>query len=224
MNTALATIPEEYQEMQREALTFADHARLIEIHDDESYEIAGDTLVSIKGYLKRIDERLEPGKKKAYTAYQEWIDLIKEAKKPYLEAELYLKKAIADYAAEQEKLRKEEEARLRELARKKEEELRLAEALAAEMDGDVEEAAAILDEPVYVPPPVVQNTTPKVNGISMATTWKFRIVDEAKIPRQFLTPDMVKISGVVRAMKDATNIPGIEVYAEQTIRAGASRR
>jgi hypothetical protein len=48
MNTALATIPEEYQEMQREALTFADHARLIEIHDDESYEIAGDTLVSIK--------------------------------------------------------------------------------------------------------------------------------------------------------------------------------
>jgi hypothetical protein len=75
--TALARLPE-YEEIQREAYTFAERAKLVVITDNESYSLAANTLKSIKDYLKRVDDRLEPGKRAAYVAYQEWLDLIKK--------------------------------------------------------------------------------------------------------------------------------------------------
>ena len=77
-----------------------------------------------------------------------------------------------------------------------------------------EEAQAILDEPDFVPMPTVKADIPKVDNRLFRKVWKFRIVDEGQIPRQYMTPDMVKIGGVVRAMKGVTNIPGIQVYEE----------
>ena len=84
----------------------------------------------------------------------------------------------------------------------------------AEAEGNREEAQAILDEPDFVPMPTVKAEIPKVDNRLFRKVWKFRIVDEGQIPRQYMTPDMVKIGGVVRAMKGVTNIPGIQVYEE----------
>jgi hypothetical protein len=80
----------------------------------------------------------------------------------------------------------------------------------------------ILDEPVYVPPVVVLKSVPKVAGISMTKQWKFRIVDESKIPRQYLCVDEQKIGAVVRAMKAAANIPGIEIFSIDSVSSRAA--
>ena len=62
-------------------------------------------------------------------------------------------------------------------------------------------------------------SAPKVKGISTRKNWKFEIVDQAKIPNEYLQPNTVAIGGVVRALKGNTNIPGIRVYSEDTMSA-----
>jgi hypothetical protein len=220
--TALAILPE-YEEIYREATTFAGRAKLVAITDNESYCLAAMTLKSIKDCLKRVDDRLEPGRKAAYASYQEWLDLIREAKAPYLDAEAHIKLQIATYQKEEEMKRRAEESHLRERARQREEERRLQEALLAEREGNHKEAEEILAEEVSIPPPVREMSVPKIEGISTTTVWKWRVTDEHKIPREYLRIDETRINGVVRAMKEATNVPGIEIYPESIVRAGTKR-
>jgi colicin import membrane protein len=62
---------------------------------------------------------------------------------------------------------------------------------------------------------------PKVSGISTRKLWAFRITDPALIPREYLLIDEQKIGGVVRALKDATNIPGVEAYQKDSLASRA---
>ena len=62
-------------------------------------------------------------------------------------------------------------------------------------------------------------SAPKVKGISTRKKWSFEIVDQAKIPREYLVPNEVAIGGVVRALKGATNIPGIRVVSTDIMSA-----
>jgi hypothetical protein len=86
-------------------------------------------------------------------------------------------------------------------------------------------------EPLPPPPPmpsmapiVVESTMPKVAGTGKRENWLFRVKNPDLIPREYLMPDdpfdaksYPKVARVVRAMKSATNIPGIEVYPEASL-------
>lgn len=50
-----------------------------------------------------------------------------------------------------------------------------------------------------------------IGTVGFTEHWSFEIVDEALIPREYLSIDTTKIGQVVRAMKADTNIPGIKV-------------
>lgn len=217
---AVAIPQDEVQEEQAQALTFVEQGKALKVVDAETYTIAGTWLVDIKKRMKTIDDKLVPKKDAAHKLWKSIVALIDELKAPYLELEAHFKRQIAAYNAEQERIRREEEARLREIARKAEEERRLAEALEAEAAGQSEEAAAILDEPVFVPPPVVEKMTPKVEGVSFTKVWKFEVTHPNMIPREYLSIDTVKIGGVVRATKGAIQIPGVRIWAEDSVRAG----
>jgi len=215
------TETQETQTVEQRALTVPEQARAIKVVDAMSYTKAGEILITIKGLRKEIDETFDPIIKKAHEAHKEAIDQKKKVDAPLVEAENIIKPALATYDREQERLRKAEEERQREIARKAEEERRLQEALQAEKEGKREEAQAIIEEPVYVPPVVIERTTPKVSGISMQKVWKFRVVDQAQIPREYMVPDLVKIGGVARATKGSIQIPGVEIYSEDIVKAGA---
>ena len=58
--------------------------------------------------------------------------------------------------------------------------------------------------------------SPEFDDEKPAADWKFRVVAPESIPREYLTPDLVKIGQVVRAMRGATAIKGIETYAEKS--------
>jgi hypothetical protein len=177
-------------------------------------------LLVIKDLRKEIDATFDPIIKKAHEAHKEAVAQKKKVDAPLVEAEGIIKPRIAAWNAEQERLRREEEARLREIARKEEEERQLLAAIDAEQSGDMEESAAIMAEPVYVAPVVIPKTVPKVAGIAMKQVWKFRIVNASIVPREYMTIDEQKIGAVVRALKDQTRIPGIEAYPEDTVAAG----
>ena len=207
----------EIKEVTTLALSVPDQARQIQIKSQDDYVRASELILTIKAIRKKITDTFKPIKQKMDAAKQEVLDQEKLADKPLQEAESLLSPRIIAWNREQERIRQEEEARLREIARKEEEERQLQAAIAAEQSGNKEEAQAIIETPVQATPVVVPKAVPKVAGMSIRENWKFRITNEKLIPRDYLKVDEVKIGQVVRAMKSACNIPGVEIYNEGTI-------
>ena len=84
-------------------------------------------------------------------------------------------------------------------------------------------AEQILEEPVAAPVVHVPPAAPKLAAVSARKVWKYRVVNEALIPRQYLTVDHAAIGRVVSALGGRAKIPGIEVYEETVIAAGGRR-
>ena len=203
------------QEVTTVALSIIEQGKAVVIKSSDDYTAAGSLWTTIKGIMKQVDESFDPIIQKAHQAHKEAVAQKAKIYDPLKSAYVYVKKVMSDYDAEQDRIRKAEEARLRETARKEEEDRLIMEAIAHEKAGEKEIADAIMEEPIYVAPIVLKKEVPKVQGMSFRTIWKFRIIDEKKIPREYLKVDDVKIGGVVRSMKKQTNIPGIESYEER---------
>lgn len=138
---------------------------------------------------------------------------------PLESAESTLKNAIAEWQrAERERIAREQ-AIADEKARKERERL-AAQAAKAEAAGNTERADALQAQAQQVMAPVLQpQATTKGLGVSMRSTWAFRITDPSAIPREYLKIDEQKIGAVVRAMKDSTRIAGVEVFEEVGVSA-----
>jgi len=83
-----------------------------------------------------------------------------------------------------------------------------------EQDRILAEAAARERE---IPPPVPIPPAPKTAGLAPRDNWKFRIVDAAAVPREYLIPDEVKIGHAVRTSKGLIRIAGVETYNDPTM-------
>lgn len=215
MTTAIA-IPEQLEQESHAVVT---QARGMVISSVPDLESAATFLRNVKTVLKRIDETFDGPIKAAHDAHKAMLDAKKRHAAPLQDAERTVKTKMSAYQAEQERLRREEEARLRELARKQEEERMLREAEAAEAAGDNRAAEEILAAPVAPPIVVVPTAVPKIEGVKTRKVWKFRITAPAKIPRTWLVPNEQAIGAYVRQMRGDACIPGVEVYAEDSIAA-----
>ncbi len=116
-------------------------------------------------------------------------------------------------------------------AKAEQEERFLQEALRREQEGDKETADLILNAAEELPPPETEPVSvpvvptpaveplsltpavPKVEGLSFGVDWKWEVSDIEKVPRKYMKLDESAIGGVVRAMKDKTEIPGIRVFS-----------
>lgn len=123
-------------------------------------------------------------------------------------------------AAEQRKAREKELEAARKAGEIKAKEAERLRKQAEEDERKARELAARQCEETAKAVPVVkvEAAVPKVAGIKARVNWKFRIVDETKIPRQYLTPDLTSIGYFVRETKKAGEvIPGVEAYSEDGI-------
>ncbi|KKN69420.1 hypothetical protein LCGC14_0441470 [marine sediment metagenome] len=69
--------------------------------------------------------------------------------------------------------------------------------------------------------PDVEVSVPRHVGTStFVKTWNYRITDEDKIPRAYLTPDFAKIKKMVTGGARDQDIPGVEIYQETGVRGG----
>ena len=212
----------ETQELETKALSLPDQAKEIQVIAQESRDRASSMLLTVKALRKQIDETFDPGIKKIHEAHKDALATKRKFEAPLAQAEATIKPRIAMYYDLQEKKRRQEEARLREEARKQAEEDQLAQAVAAEQMGMHAEAENIIQAPVYAPTIIIPKTSQPAQGISMRKTWKYRVVNRDLIPRDYMLEDDKKIGGVVRAMGEQTNIPGIEVYCETGVAARSS--
>lgn len=215
----------ETSEVETKAISIVDQANAVKVIDPETYTAAGILWKQIKDMMQEVSDTFNPIIDAAHKSHKKALEQKAKYYVPLEQAYKSVKKLMSDYDLEQERIRQAEQRRLEEIARKEEEERRLMEAIAAEEElkargATKEEAAteafAIMEEPVSVAPVIIPKATPKLAGGPVyRTIWKARIIDERKIPRQYLIPDMVKINGVVRSLKNQHGIDGIEAYEER---------
>lgn len=211
-------------EIETKVMAIPEQAHLIVVSDNDSMTMADNTKSAIKEMLKEIDGVFKSMSDKAFQAHRAITGKWKEVRAPLEEADAYLTKQVKTYLRKLEDIRLEEERRLREVARKQEEERRLADALEAEKEGNVEEAQAILEEEMFVPPPVVKVDVPKVDNRKYRTIPRARCIDKMKLIR-FVAQnpalaDLLDYNSSVgnnkaKSMgKEINNIPGLSYYEE----------
>ncbi len=211
-------------EIETKVMAIPEQAHLIVVSDNDSMTMADNTKSAIKEMLKEIDGVFKSMSDKAFQAHRAITGKWKEVRAPLEEADAYLTKQVKTYLRKLEDIRLEEERRLREVARKQEEERRLADALEAEKEGNVEEAQAILEEEMFVPTPVVKVDVPKVDNRKYRTIPRARCIDKMKLIR-FVAQnpalaDLLDYNSSVgnnkaKSMgKEINNIPGLSYYEE----------
>ncbi len=213
------------QEVDTKALTIIEEANLVSVTNTESYTLASNIWESLGGIMKKVGKHHDTLISLAHQTHKEALSKKADIYDPLKKARKHVKYIMEQYDFEQEEIRKKEEARLREIARKEEEERQLAEALEAEQNGEKEEAEAILEAPVYTPPVVVQKTTPKLRGGPVyRTIWKFEVVDRMALiravangqaPARALKADNVFLGEQARSLKNTMNFPGVRAYSER---------
>jgi hypothetical protein len=207
------------------AVSLAERAKNIVVKSvpdrDEANEIGNELLRREKA----IKEAFAPAKESAHRTHKNICELENRALNPILEAKKYLSRQIGSFDADQERLRREEEARLQRLAdeqaaaeaKRIADEQAIADAIQLEAEGDKAGAEAVLNNPMPVPvistPVILERQTPKP-----LERWTFRITDDSLIPREYLVPDEKAIAKIVSAMKGKTNIPGIQAYPDNGTR------
>lgn len=212
-------IEQEIQELSRSYPAQANTIAL-SIIDDATNQKAGEFLVTIKGFRKKVEEHFGPVVKKTYDAWKATVDLRKKADSPLDQAELIVKGAMNTYRREQDRIRAEEERKRIEASKKQQDDAKLKAAEEASSRGDHATANAIINQPTIAPAPVAEKPA-AVAGVAFRDKWDFRIINADMIPREYLVVDEKKIGAVVRAMKDKTNIPGVEVIKDQTVSASS---
>jgi len=222
-------------------------ARVFRVVTQEQYSGAGEKLKAIKGLMQKVNATFDPIISKAYAAHKEAIAQKKNHEGPLIEAEGIYKRGMLGFQQEQERIRREEQARLDELARKERERLE-ARAAKAEEKGKAEKAEELRNQAATVPAPVVQIETPKVAGTSIRTTYYAYVkdfpalLDAAAGGRRFKTTKYegqerrrgksVPVSAVIsnesflnaqaKLQKTALNYPGVEAHSELSMSIRAS--
>lgn len=217
MEEPMETQTNEVMTIQSEAITLEQSAKSIQILTENDYRSAADFLVKCRQTLKKIDEFCQPSINAAHSAHKLAIKQKNDLSEPIVKAERIITPKINNYRAEQERLRRAEEERLRKEAQRIADEEKLALAIQMEESGDILASEVVMETPVYVAPTVVKSAVPKVNGISDREYWSFKIINEDLIPREYKVIDEKKIAAVVRALKDKTPIPGIQVFSTKEL-------
>lgn len=240
----------EAREAAAEAERILAQARQYSITDRRELQEASDERSRIKARYNEIEDLRKRLKAPILEAARNVDDQFKPALEELTQAVHAIDTAVKRFLDDEARRQREEEERLRAEARAEQERLAreaaVAEAKAEELRKEAEaaraagelqtaarlesraESAEAKAETVemqarMVPTPILNREPPKVAGLSTRENWNFRIVDASKLPREYLIADEAAIRGVVKAMKGKTNIPGVEVYRDDTV-AGTGRR
>lgn len=212
------------EESAKEAVSILQTAKGVVISTNDQYVSAGEMLKTIKSFAKTIDEARKKITRPLDDAKANVMNLFRGPSDALAEAEKIVKNSMTAFYNKQEEIRLEQERKAQEAARKEEERKKKAldeRANKAEANGDLEKAAELREkkEEVFVPRPVVASSMAKVGGVAMKDIWRFRIVNQSLIPREYLVINEPMLRTVAQATKGALSIPGVEFFAEKTVSA-----
>jgi hypothetical protein len=210
-------INQEERTLLAQAESLYNQLQIEKVVSQESYDYAGKRLLEIKEVTKRIED-WRTSKTKPLDELKGWfMDLVRKPLAQLSDARAYLQRERISYEQEQDRIRREEEARIAELNRKEAERLAKRAEKAAEQ-GKTEKADELQAQAQATASitPTIAPLLNKTTGVKKRTNWKFTITDANLIPKEYLCPDQEKIGAVVRGTKGTIAIPGVKVYPEYT--------
>jgi len=196
-----------------------------DIKDQASYLRCADYKLSLRGIRQKAIAFFKPMKDKANAVVQEIRDREKEVIAPIEKAELIINPALVKWDREQQRLRQEEQDRVRAEQRRQDEEARAQAAERAVQDGEIEQAEAIFSAPV-VPVSVVLPKVEKPAGISYKKAWSAEVSNKIELiravagglyPLELLDPNMVALNGMARALKEGMSVPGVKAVSKDVV-------
>lgn len=205
--------------MNENELTLAvrrDAGTEIMVHNPATYAQAGEFLTALKTRIKQVRDFFAEPKKKAAEAHKSICAKEHELLDPLDAAERSLKLKMADYLAIEEKRRQAEEERRVTEARKLMEVAAEAESIGeSELAAEAVVAAAMESASV--------TATPRAAGVSIRKIWRFRVVDTAQVPREWMVVNEAALAALAKGFGEvpALKIPGVEFYQDTVIAARA---
>lgn len=135
--------------------------------------------------------------------------MFKEYTAPLEAADSTLRGKVLSYRQEQERIRREEEARLR----------KLAEAEQARREKEAGETGTPPPPPMPIPQVQVRRQAKTTRGdfgtVSAKKVWDFEIVDASAVPPEFLMVNEKAIRAAVKA--GVRNIPGVNIFQKEEL-------
>ena len=211
------------KDVESQALAIPEKAQVIIIDSKESMAWADQFKKNIKTLIKEIDDTFKPLAEKAFAAHRAITKKWNETKDPLIGADELITSRIKAYIRKIDEERLAEERRLREIARKEEEERRLVEAIELEKEGNMEEAQAVIAEPMNIVTPTVKVDIPQIDKRMYRTNWYAKVIDKNQLIKfvatrldyaDCLEPNMSILNQKARSLKDALNIPGVVIIEE----------
>lgn len=212
----VVTVPPPDQELLERVKGFAEAAGKLVVSDAKSRDGAALQLREVATLSTLIDKNRKERTKVLDDKKKEYMEAYRPAEKLLADARAALTNTLTAYDREQERLRREEQARLDREAEKERAKLaRQADRAAAK--GDMAKAMDLDTQAATTAAPVVP-VLAKAEGLSTRTVWKFAIIpnQEHQIPREFCKPDETAIRKYVEALKERAVIPGVRIYSEET--------
>ena len=208
------------KEIEVKNTSMLEKANALIVNDDEGLIIAGDVVVQIKQFIRKIKATFAPSKKKTDEAHKEIVALEKKALGFALDAEICIKDKMSNYTTAQEAIEKARAAKLAAELKEKAEADALELAMNLETNGQNAEAAMALEvaaAPVVVP----QRQAVKVAGVSFREAWEHKVIDPDKVPDEFWIIDEQKLAKFAKAMKDQAKVEGVVFSSKKIVAARA---
>ena len=129
--------------IEEKALTIIDQSRAVKVTDAETYTVAGSLWKAIGDMIKEVKDTFDPICDAAHKAHKAAVEKRAKYLDPLANAQKNVKGLMSNYDAEQERIRRAEQARIEVEMRKKEEERRIQEAI--EVEAALKELEAALE-------------------------------------------------------------------------------
>lgn len=182
------------------------NSEVLTINTQDDLDNANSVLKIIKEKIKELDKGrkeitspLELAKKRVIALYKTPTEMLQKAESLIKRGMIaFTEKAEAERRKQEEELRKRMEAK----------------AERAEAKGKIEQAEEIRQQAELA---TVASTIEKPKGLQCRDLWKYKIVDETAIERQYLTPNHDMLSKMAVATKGSIVVKGVQFYAEKII-------
>jgi hypothetical protein len=190
------------QEIRNKAVDLNKASMELEVTSQQMYDVGANFITGCKELKAKIEdwfmptiEQFKRAKKEAEKGRKEHTEKMNFYLEPVEKAMQTIQIKCKHYENEQIRIAKEKEEEL-----KREEE-------ALRSFGDKEALVENNLKQEFLEPTINKQT-----NLGIRRSWKWKVIDEAKIPREFLLIDTVKLNKYVREHQDKTQIAGIEAY------------
>jgi hypothetical protein len=193
------------------------------ISSSEQLQVVGTEVLRIKDVRKQVQELFADPKKQAHETHKSICEAEKKLLDPLDQAEKAYNQMILNYNREQQRLLALEQERIRKEAEAKaevERQAKLKEAEAAMDNGaDLSQIEEMMAEAETVIPivPIIQTAQSIPVGLNIKQNWTWECIDINLVPREYLMLDEKKLNAQAKATKDTVKVPGIRFYDEGTV-------